>query len=290
MRKLRILTVLALGAALLFGVSVKTFAQEQGAQGDIMTNDEVISLVKAGLSPSIIINKIRTSKSSFDVSTDGLIKLKKAGVSDDVVTAMQEAKSGRTMTSTVPSVVTKGDPNDPLAPHDVGIYYFTEKNGERKMMELEPNVVTQTRAGGMFGSAMTYGIMKAKVKAKVPGISANMQITDTQPVFYFYLNESDNSMRAVKAFPANINQFQLIKFHVKDKGREVTVGKVNAFGGKFGISDEYLVEFSYEKIKDGVFKVTPKTTLANGEYGFYLIGTGEGTGATFFDFGVKLVP
>jgi len=294
MNRFKFLAVFALVAALLFAAGTKTFAQP-GGQGEIMTNDEVISLVKAGLSPSIIINKIRTSKSNFDVSTDALIKLKQAGVSDDVLTAMQEAKSGKTFTATVNTATTgaatTGDPNDPMAPHNVGIYYFTEKNGEKKMMELEPNVVTQTRSGGMFGTAMTYGIMKTKIKAKVTGASANMQIADTQPVFYFYLNESDNSMRAVKAFPANINQFQLVKFFVKDnKGREVTVGKVNAFGGKFGISDEYLVAFSFEKVKDGVFKVTPKTTLANGEYGFYLIGTGEATGATFFDFGVKLVP
>jgi hypothetical protein len=295
MKRFKFFAVFALAVALCLTAGTKTFAQEPGGQGEIMTNDEVISLVKAGLSSSIIINKIRTSKSNFDVSTDALIKLKKAGVSDDVLTAMQEAKSGKTFTPTMNTPNTTGatiigDPNDPMAPHNVGIYYFTEKNGEKKMMELEPNVVTQTRAGGMFGTAMTYGIMKTKVKAKIPGIAANMQIADAQPVFYFYLNESDNSMRAVKAFPANINQFQLIKFHVKDKGREVTVGKVNAFGGKFGISDEYLVEFSFEKVKDGVFKVTPKTTLANGEYGFYLIGTGEATGATFFDFGVKLVP
>ncbi|CAN5373783.1 hypothetical protein BH10ACI1_BH10ACI1_09220 [soil metagenome] len=287
MKKLNIIPILIVFFSICFAANTQTFAQ-----GEVMTNNEVISLVKAGLSKQIIVNKIRTSKTDFDLSTNSLIKLKQAGVDDEIVNAMLESKSGRTMTTTTTnsSNVSNNDPNDPMSPHNIGIYYYVEKDGQRKMFEMEPNVVTQTRAGGMFGSAMTYGIMKVKVKAKVPGISANMQISETNPVFYFYLNENDNSMRAVKAFPANINQFQLIKFHVKDKGREVTVGKANAFGGKFGISDEYLVEFSFEKIKDGVFKVTPKTTLANGEYGFYLIGTGEGTGATFFDFGVKLVP
>ena len=287
MKRLSILPIFIVLFSICFVANTQTFAQEE-----VMTNDEVISLVKAGLSKQIIVNKIRASKTNFDLSTDSLIKLKQAKVDDDIVNAMLEAKSGKTMTTMTGNTETKGnsDPNNPLSPHNVGIYYYTEKDGQRKMSEMEPNVVTQTRAGGMFGTAMTYGILKTKVKAKVTGITANMQLSDTQPVFYFYLNANDNSMRAVKAFPANINQFQLVKFHVKDKGREVTVGKVNAFGGKFGISDEYLVEFSFEKIADGVFKVTPKTPLTNGEYGFYLIGTGEGTGATFFDFGVKLVP
>ncbi|MCV4777339.1 hypothetical protein OFM21_31670, partial [Escherichia coli] len=41
------------------------------AQGDPpMTNEEVIALSKAGLAPSVIIGKIRTSKTQFDLSTD----------------------------------------------------------------------------------------------------------------------------------------------------------------------------------------------------------------------------
>ena len=57
------------------GISV--FAQET------MTNDEVITLVQNGLNSSIVVNKIRSSKTNFDLSTDSLIKLKKAGVSDE---------------------------------------------------------------------------------------------------------------------------------------------------------------------------------------------------------------
>jgi hypothetical protein len=48
------------------------------AQDEVMTNDEVISLTKAGLSPAIILGKIRSGKSNFDTSTDSLIKLKQA--------------------------------------------------------------------------------------------------------------------------------------------------------------------------------------------------------------------
>jgi len=74
--------------ALTIGASTVVRAQET------MTNDEVISLTKAGLAGSVIIGKIRTSKTNFDMSTDALIKLKQSGVGDDVVTAMLEAKSG----------------------------------------------------------------------------------------------------------------------------------------------------------------------------------------------------
>ena len=90
-----------------------------------MTNDEVISLAGAGLNSSIIVNKIKTSKTNFDLSTDALIKLKKAGVSDDIVTAMLEAKSGKSLT-TAPTSTTaaSGDPNDPMSPHGYGLYLY----------------------------------------------------------------------------------------------------------------------------------------------------------------------
>ena len=79
-----------------------TFVAE--AQDETMTNDEVISLTNAGLNKSLIVNKIRTSKSRFDVSTDALIKLKKAGVADDVVAAMLEKKSGATTASSIAQI------------------------------------------------------------------------------------------------------------------------------------------------------------------------------------------
>jgi cobalamin biosynthesis Co2+ chelatase CbiK len=47
-------------------------------------------MVEAKLPDSVIIAKIRNSKSKFDTSTDGLIKLKQAGVSDAVIQVMAE--------------------------------------------------------------------------------------------------------------------------------------------------------------------------------------------------------
>src|SRR6478609_2587858 len=86
------------------------------AQDEVMTNEEVISLSKAGLSPSIIVGKIRSGQTNFDLSTDSLIKLKQAGVSDDIVTAMLEAKSGRSTSSATGNTMAGGeDPNNPMS-------------------------------------------------------------------------------------------------------------------------------------------------------------------------------
>jgi hypothetical protein len=61
------------------------------SQAEVMTNVEIISLTKAGLDKDVIINKIRQSKTKFDVSTDALIQLKQSGVDANVVRAMLDS-------------------------------------------------------------------------------------------------------------------------------------------------------------------------------------------------------
>jgi hypothetical protein len=268
------------------------------AQDETMTNEEVISLAKAGLNETIIVNKIKTSKSSFDLSTDGLIKLKQAGVSDNIVTAMLEAKSGKSLqTASGQSANSRatGDPNDPMSPHGYGLYLFEEKDGVRKMTQLAPNVSAQNRTGGLFTSSLTYGIGKVKTKANLPGTTANLQLKDAMPTFYFYLDTASGGLNTASGIPSTPNEFTLVRFNVRSDNREVTIAKGNAFGMKGGLSDEYVMPFDAQDLGNGIFKVTPKVTLKNGEYGFYLLNSGNSNasaaiGAKFFDFGVKLQP
>ena len=53
-----------------------------------LTNDAVIKLVKAGLSDDLIVSTINAQAGTYDTSTSGLIALKTAGVSDRVVSAI----------------------------------------------------------------------------------------------------------------------------------------------------------------------------------------------------------
>ncbi len=274
------------------------------AQGKVetLTNDDVIAMLNAGLSPTVIVNKIRTSRTNFDLSTSQLIRLKQAGLNDDILQAMQgysetgESRTPQSQPSVQPALSPSGveserwDENDPKIRHDVGIYIYSEHDGKRKMTEMEPSVSTQSRTGGTFGNSVTYGLWPTKNKARIPGVTSNFVIADPQPSFYFYLNEKDRTMQAVKYFPASVSQFQLVKFNIKGKAREVTVGRSNAFGSKTGIHDDNIVEFSFEKVGDGVFKITPRKPLKKGEYGFYLLGTGESVGATFYDFTIQTAP
>ncbi|MBS1804629.1 MAG: hypothetical protein JST28_14780 [Acidobacteria bacterium] len=64
------------------------FAQET------LTNDSVIKLLKAGLSEELIVTTINSSPGNYDTSVNSLIALKKAGAGDKVVSAMILKASG----------------------------------------------------------------------------------------------------------------------------------------------------------------------------------------------------
>ena len=63
-----------------------------------MNNDSIIKMVKAGLSDDLIVTTINASPGTYDTSADGIIALKGAGVSDKIVAAIV-AKSSPPSTS-----------------------------------------------------------------------------------------------------------------------------------------------------------------------------------------------
>jgi len=269
-------------------VAATAFAQET------MTNEEVVSLTKAGLSPTIIIGKIRTSSPGFDVSTDSLIALKQAGVSEEVLAAMLEAKSGKSVNA-APVEAPAVDPNDPTVRRNHGIFLYELVKGRRVMTQMRPVVSAQNRTGGVFTNSITYGITKIKQKANLPGRNAELQIPRTRPIFYFYLDASTGGLNTASGIPADPNEFMLVRFNQRDDNREVTIAKQNAFGGKGGLSDEYVVPFDSEDLGNGIFRVMPREELKKGEYAFYLVNSGNSNanaaiGSKFFDFGINPIP
>jgi len=54
-----------------------------------LTNDDIIKMTKAGLDEDVIVGTMQSNTNAFDLSPDGLIALKKGGVSSKVLHAMQ---------------------------------------------------------------------------------------------------------------------------------------------------------------------------------------------------------
>src|SRR5689334_19884863 len=89
---------------------------QEVASNEVLTNEKVITMVQAGLAPGIIVTKIRTSKTSFNTSTDELIRLKQANVPDVIINVMINPTAGSAANSMA------GDPNSNRPLKEIGVY------------------------------------------------------------------------------------------------------------------------------------------------------------------------
>lgn len=272
-------------------LSPLTAAQERSGTDEVLTNDKVITMFKAGLPPAIIINKIQLSRTNFDTTTDELIRLQKAQLPTEIINAMVTTTTRASAASSITGAgdSSKADPNDPAAAHDAGIYLYQQRDGQRRMIQLEPSVSKQSKTGGVFTSALTGGLTKMKLKAALAGSNASLQLDVARPIFYFYFEMKNAGLSNNTYYATSPNEFVLVKFDTKSNSREVTVSQVNAFGAQSGTMDKAARGFTVEKLGPGVFRVTPQVDLTDGEYGFYNGGgVGPSGGAKIFDFGIKL--
>ena len=80
-------------SALLLAVPAGSLAQAE--KRDLLTNADIVRMVKAGISDSIIQREIQLSETSFATSATALIELKKQGVSDEVLGAILDSRAAR---------------------------------------------------------------------------------------------------------------------------------------------------------------------------------------------------
>ena len=63
------------------------------AVAETITNETILTMVEAGLGEELINSKIKTSQNQFDVSTEGILKLKKEGESEKIIKTMIEVST-----------------------------------------------------------------------------------------------------------------------------------------------------------------------------------------------------
>jgi len=258
----------------------------KGPQEEILKTASIIELKELGLGEAVVVEKIKSSKCEFDVTVNGLKQLKAAGVSDGIIAAMLTAKSPAKIIAETAAQPT--DANDPKSPHEAGIWMYEETAGKAKMMQLEPSVYSQNKTGaGIFAQ---FG-ETVKHQAVVASAHAGIVTSNRQPIFYFYFERAQSGLSDSHHGATSANEYILAQFEAVENAnqRRLVVGSMNAFaGGESGAEGKSVRSFNFEKLAPGIYKVSPKEILANGEYGFYYGGqTGSGK---VFDFGVKGAP
>jgi hypothetical protein len=256
-----------------------------------LSNDDVIGMVAAGLPDEIIIAKIRNSQTSFDLSTPALAKLTPAKISSAVIKAMIEPKASDSGTPGATAAPALANPDDPMAPHDPGVYLMAvTRSGVKKMVQLERAGSSHEKTANVWGHAFSYGISKAKVKAELPGRQAAIRSNQEKPEFYMYFPPTGNLGAADTV--TSPSQFSLLSLEEKKDHRETAVLKLGFASASSGTDEKRNFKFDADKIRSYAYKVTPSGNLKNGEYAFIAFtsmgGAATAGGVMIFDFGMDL--
>jgi hypothetical protein len=283
---------------------------------------DVVAMKQAGLSDDIVIAKIQQHNVPSELSTTDLIGLKKEKVSDAVIRTLIDPASQSSSSSTSPTTLAVqspalarlsninpsgatpeagqaavGDPNDPLTPHDSGIYLYTkDHSGNPKMVMLERTAYQGAKTGGIFTSAMTYGVAKMKIKAVIPGKKADLRVESSKLIFYFYFDDKAAGLGRGGFGGSNVsnpNQFALLRLNVEKNARTTEIGQFSMWGGSSGSNEKSMIPFKSERIGPGLYKVEVASDLKGGEYCFVAssgtvgaYGAGATTARDLFDFGI----
>jgi hypothetical protein len=306
-----------------FAMAVLAAAQDAPKPQDSgLKVSEVQEMVHGGLSEDLIIAALRKNNHAFELTASEMVQLKKDGLSDNIIKAMLDPKASETNAAagsgvappagngvvvTIgagrPSGATPGpgasetpsaaNANNPDAPHDSGIYLFTENDkGKDKVMVPLERASTQGTKTGVLGHALTYGIVKGKTKAVIAGPRASIRSNDLKPVFYFYFEDKSAALGKSHAFGAQTvsdpNQFSILKFEQKKDSREVVVGTIGFASASSGSESKEVIPFTSERVRPGVYRVIPVADMKPGEYAFISASsTGAAGAADIFDFGVE---
>ncbi len=258
MKTMRVLLAVVLVAAVEFSPAATSLAQE------VLTNDSVVQMIKAGLPESVVIAKIRSTATKFDLKTESLVNLKKAGVSDRVLEAMMAPGSPATgAQAAAPAAAAPAAATGALRDRDVIYHLIGGKYVE--MFATSANLETN------------MAFFQSKSEVVLEGRKSKYRISDKQPVFLSTWGPTDAPL--VKLKPGDSND---------DRNLKISSGAFIPFGGtqKMGVRNEDKIAINIERDARGFYKLTPAAPLPPGEYGFILAsGFGAGVGK-IFDFGV----
>jgi hypothetical protein len=150
------------------GLARESIQQSQSADATL-DNEVILHLAKMGLTPDVIIARIKSSRNDFSVSPEKLHELKISGVADDVLSAMVEAsKAGATSEAVIPLQAQKpgalqipnGTPVDIEAPYTINSMDFKVND------QISFRVVNPVKVDGITvieqGATATARIDKAK--------------------------------------------------------------------------------------------------------------------------------
>jgi hypothetical protein len=262
-----------------------------------LTNRDIVRLVQAKISEDIIISKIKSSKTHFDTSVDGLIALREAGVSDRLVNLMMNPTADSSAPATAPASAPAAPPPPPepvqlkpgftpsnagrdaaatvsasakptapqrpadpsQAPQNYGVYI--QDNGELKPLGRIQTKVQLSKFRTIVKNWVPF--MREKIDINIPGAHSTSRHELLRPNFYAYFPPS-----------RDVSKFKLLQAKITgQKLDQRTIANASILFSTEQNQDEVPCDIGPTSVKD-LYRISPREDLPSGEFGFVEGNTG----------------
>jgi hypothetical protein len=246
--------------------------------------EDVIKLAKAGLSEDIILEQIRKRGQPYDLSTDQILALKAANVSDrivafmldpsnrepviapapaPVVAAAPQAASSLTSGPAAPAVPASSPPRQSPPPDEVGVY--ARKNGDWIPV---PSEMVNWKTAGALKTIATVGIMRENVNGLVAGVRSKTALNG--PV----------QLVIIPPEGVELSEYQLVHLRVQKDCREFRTVTGGVLHSHSDASHDRL-PLEGKKLAGRQYSVDFPEGAGPGEYGLLPPGSTNGTGKIY---------
>jgi len=205
-----------------------------GAADKSLTNDDVVALTKAGFDDATIVAKINQSgREALDTSVDGLIRLKKAGVTKAVLDAMLGA----------PSTVKTTKAAAPAPKSDVQLL---TSDGNTLDLHSLVGESSATYIGIGFMTWLNFAESRSSTRTTDPNLRLRIRESQKPESRWF-----------------------IVRLDSNDSDRSVKMGKAGMFSMSAGTTPDrdWTFQYAAEEESDGTWSLTPRKPLVKGEYG-----------------------
>jgi hypothetical protein len=208
-----------------------------------LNNQDLVDMTRAGVDEATIVKTIETKPTAFDTSVQALIALKKAGVSDKVLSAIvsRQQSDREDATSKQPTSL----------PEEPGVYVKVNDRQGQRFVPLKVEIVTWLTGGVLKSLAFSRGHINGRVTTPLSTLRLSAPLE-------FIIRCAEGTTG---------EEYQLLKFWKKDNRREfrlVTGGVIHSSSG----ADKNVVAVGIEKIGPRTYLVRPSSSLSAGEYRF----------------------
>jgi hypothetical protein len=231
-----------------------------------LTLEDVVGMLKSGLSEDLVITTIKSKGKPFDLSPAEITELKNSGISETVIgylldptkpytaPAPRASPAGTTVAPAIPAELL-----DPLAaktPPEPGIYYLRDGRSF-VFLNLKPVVPTKQDSK----NTKLFGLVKGHIIGSILEPKADVRIkAGEEAIFVLRLAEK-----------GTIDDYALLRLDPADGRRNLDFGKTP---GKPVFPIEVRAAFQNKRLAQGIYRLSVRQA-EKGEYLFLILGSGD---------------